>query len=223
MIGILLGSSLHADEFSRLAMRFADQESGASVLQSSQASPASTPLATNAAWVTSSQTRFLPRASEPFGAEDFGAQDNRPLIPEPMVFDLVRPLGAHKGEFEINCLGEFPLQRGGNDEPDDPLGLTPSSVDRNEIEWAPEIEYAPLDGFAVEFELPFEGSSLEAYKFAAQWTIHTAFEDHFIDGAQLIVEPNVEFEAWDITAIYIAGYQFNERWSVLGMAGDRTW
>lgn len=28
----------------------------------------------------------------------------RPRIPEPMVYDLIRPLGAEKGEFEVNSL-----------------------------------------------------------------------------------------------------------------------
>ena len=50
-------------------------------------------------------------AQASFGAEDKGAKDNVPSIPEPMVLDLVRGLGARQGEFEINCLAEFPLDR----------------------------------------------------------------------------------------------------------------
>ncbi|MBT8181470.1 MAG: hypothetical protein KJO53_07770, partial [Eudoraea sp.] len=61
-------------------------------------------------------------------------------IPEPMIFDLVRELGARQGELEINVLAEFPLN---------------NNTSRH-IEWAPEIEYAIWDNFAVEFELPIE-------------------------------------------------------------------
>lgn len=161
-------------------------------------------------------------AREPFGAEDRGAEDNFPSIPEPMVFDLVRPLGADAGELEVNVLAEFPLGSSQSEADDfDPIGLTPSSRDRDGIEWAPEIEYAIRDGFALEFELPFENSTLEAYKFAAQWTFRTALQNRFIDGAQVIVEPDTDFETWDLTFLYLAGMQFNRRWSALGMVGFR--
>ncbi len=160
--------------------------------------------------------------AEPFGAEDYGAQQHRPSIPEPMIFDLVRGLGARRGEVEVNTLGMFPF---GSSEPSsssgDAFGFSPASNDRGGIEWAPEIEIALADGFAVEFELPFEGSQLEAYKFAAQWTFGTGLEDRFIHGSQVIVEPTKDFDAWDLTFLYLAGVQINERWSVLGMAGVR--
>lgn len=163
------------------------------------------------------------RQSEPFGAEDKGAEDNMPSIPEPMVFDLVRGLGAHRGEFEVNVLSEFPLSTGGGDAPPgfDPFGLTPSSEDQDGIEWAPEVEYAVCDGFALEFELPYENSTLEAYKFAAQLTFGTALDNRFIDGMQVIVEPDTNREMWDLTFLYLAGMQFNQTWSVLGMIGAR--
>ena len=162
-------------------------------------------------------------AREPFGAEDKGAEDNVPSIPEPMVFDLVRGLGARQGEFEINCLAEFPLGRSRASAPEgfDPFGLMPGSEDRDGIEWAPEVEYALVDGFAIEFELPFENSHLEAYKFAAQWTFGTALDNRFIDGAQIIIEPDTKFEVWELSFLYLAGIQFNERWSALGMLGVR--
>jgi hypothetical protein len=37
---------------------------------------------------------------EPFGAEDHAAEDDPVHIPEPMIFDLVRGLGAQQGELE---------------------------------------------------------------------------------------------------------------------------
>ncbi len=171
----------------------------------------------------SSSWRRRRARSEPFGAEDHGAEDNTPSIPEPMVFDLVRGLGAHQGELEVNVLGEFPLSTDGGPAPAgfDPFGLAPNSEDQDGIEWAPEIEYAVCDGFAVEFELPYENSTLEAYKFAAQLTFGTALQDRFIDGMQVIVEPDTSREMWELTFLYLAGMQFDETWSVLGMIGAR--
>ncbi len=160
---------------------------------------------------------------EPFGAEDKGAEDNVPLIPEPMVFDLVRGLGAHRGEFEMNVLGEFPLSTSSRNAPQDfdPFGLAPSSEDSDGIEWAPEVEYAVADGVAIEFELPYENSKLEAYKFAGQITFGTALENRFIHGTQFIIEPDIHFEEWDLTFLYLAGMEFDETWSILGMIGAR--
>lgn len=170
-----------------------------------------------------SRRRNTSSSYEPFGAEDKGAEDNIPSIPEPMVFDLVRGLGAHAGELEVNVLGEFPLSSNNDPAPNgfDPFGLTPGSEDRDGIEWAPEIEYAVCDGVAFEFELPYENSTLEAYKFAAQLTFGTALDNRFIDGMQVIIEPDTNFETWDLTYLYLAGMQFNETWSVLGMIGAR--
>ena len=65
-------------------------------------------------------------------------------VPEPLMFDLVRGLGAKKGELEINALADFPLN---------------NTSSRN-VEWAPEVEYAVFDNLAVELELPFENFEL---------------------------------------------------------------
>lgn len=142
---------------------------------------------------------------EPFGAEELFDGDDTPRIPEPMVFDLVRPLGARRGEAEVNVLGVLPLNRN--------LG---------EAEWAPEVEIALADGFAIEFELPFEEWSLKAYKFAGQLTFGTAFNDSFIHGAQGILEYDKDTGNLTPTLLYLAGVQFDEKWSALAMAGLRT-
>ena len=146
--------------------------------------------------------------AEPFGAEDGGAEDLVPIIPEPMVFDLVRPLGAEKGELEGNALVEIPLEK---QDPDDPS-----------VYWAPEVEVAPLDGFALELEFPFEDGTLEAYKFAAQYTFGTAASNRYIHGTQAIAEKFRHSGSWELTLLYLAGYRFNRTWSVLGMIGGRT-
>jgi hypothetical protein len=130
-----------------------------------------------------------------------------PVIPEPMVFDMVRPLGARKGELEVNTLGLVPLRR----ERGSPA-----------IEWAPELEYAIWDGFAVEFEFPFGDGRFEAYKFAAQYTFGSAFDDRFIHGTQGIVLYDRDRRGTVLSLLYIWGLRFDEKTSMLGMVGMRT-
>lgn len=155
--------------------------------------------------------------------ERVSGEEQGPRIPEPMVFDLVRPLGAKRGETEANALGLIPLGRKTrqvNGAPD-PLGLVRRSPDRQGIEWAPEIEYTIRDGLALEFELPMENGHLEAYKMAGQVTFGTAFEHHFIHGAQTIVQYDLDPKLWTATWLYLAGYRFDKTWSLFGMIGPR--
>lgn len=143
-------------------------------------------------------------AQEPFGAEDFGARDDAVHIPEPLVFDLVRGLGAHRGELEVNVLGEFPLHG-------------PEAA-----AWAPELEGAVADGLALEIEFPFEGSMLEAYKFALQWTFGAGFDDRFIHGTQFIAEKHRGTDVLELTGMYVPGLRFNRTFSALLMIGVRA-
>jgi hypothetical protein len=157
-------------------------------------------------------------SAEPWGAEDQSAEDDRPRIPEPMVFDLIRPLGARRGEFEINTLVIAPLRAvpENRDTVPDALGLAGEGV-----EWAPELEYAVHDDIALEFELPFQDGTLGAYKGAAQWTFGTDPDQQFIHGAQLIVQYDRAAVSWLPTLLYLAGRRIDDTWSVLGMFGAR--
>ena len=103
----------------------------------------------------------------------------------------------------------------------DPFGLVPGSPDTDGIEWAPEIEYAVADGVALEFEVPFENSTLEAWKFAGQLIFGTSADKRFIHGSQVIAEPDVQFEEWQLTFLYLAGVKYNRTWSSMTMLGAR--
>jgi hypothetical protein len=149
------------------------------------------------------------------------AHNEIPDIPEPMLFDLIRPLGAKRGEVEFNTLAIFPWRAVNRDLDRDPFGSGQTTRDREGIEWAPEIEFAFADGWAVEFELPFEGQKLEAYKFALQGTFGTAFDNRYIHGFQTIVEPTPEWSRWNSTLLYLGGIKFDEQWSALFMVGGR--
>lgn len=124
-----------------------------------------------------------------------------PRIAEPMVFDLVRPLGARAGEREVNALTFRPFR-----------ATAPTN-------WAPEFEYAYADGESLEIELPFADDRLVAYKFALQGTFGTGAGGRFIHGWQAITLYDREAGRIENSLLYIAGYRFDARWSVLGMVG----
>ena len=124
-------------------------------------------------------------------------------IPEPLMFDLVRGLGARQGELEVNALAEFPMNNG---------------ADRG-VDWAPEIEYALFDGFAVELEFPMNNFELEAFKAAIQWTIGASQNNKFIHGIQVLGEMYVHEDLVELNFLYVPAYRFNEIWSAIGLFG----
>lgn len=135
------------------------------------------------------------------GAIPAGAQD-APTIAEPMVFDLVRPLGAKRGELEVNALAQQNL----------------SGPDRT-TEWAPEIELAVADGFAVELELPLEGRHVTAYKIGLQGTFGLLNQGRGIHGVQYLGVWNRAERRWESSLLYVLGNRFNRRVSTLSMIG----
>ncbi len=144
-----------------------------------------------------------------------------PHVPEPLVFDLVRPMEARKGEIEVNTLAIKPLKkrRSSSTRATDELGLVPLSSDKAELEWAPEIEFALWDGFALEFEFPFEGSHLEELKLGVQAAFGTGLDNRFIHGFQGLVERALESTSTTWTGLYLAALRLSPRWSLLGMWG----
>jgi hypothetical protein len=125
-----------------------------------------------------------------------------PDIAEPMIFDLVRPLGARRGELEVNALAQHSL----------------SGRDRS-VEWAPEIEYAVVDGFAVELELPFENRRVTDYKLGLQGTFGLLNQGRGIHGVQYLGLWNRERRRWDSSLLYVIGNRFDRRTSTLTMIG----
>lgn len=140
-----------------------------------------------------------PCIAQPTAAKTVGGA---PLIPEPMVFDMVRPLAAPRGELEANMLALFPIR-----------------ADGEEVDWAPEIEYAFADGFAIEFELPFQDSVLEGYKFGLQGTFGTFASKRAVHGFQYLGVVDRITGRLDNSLLYIAGVRYSERWSTLTMVG----
>lgn len=143
-------------------------------------------------------------AASPAFTEGDGAQGSigMPRVPEPMVFDLVRPLGARRGELEVNVLAQQPLRSG-------------------RMEWAPEVEYAVADGLAVELELPMEGGRLAEYKAAIQGTLGTSGDGTRVHGWQVIGRHDRHSRRYGADALYLIGAEFRDGWSAFGMAGVR--
>jgi hypothetical protein len=137
------------------------------------------------------------------GPEDDASMEGsmRLGIPEPMIFDLVRPLGAIQGEVEINSLFEVPV------------------AGRGPVRWAPEIEYAFRTGSAIELELPMLGGGIEDFKIALQTTLPMKSTRPVTHGLQGIGEVSAHQRGWEATGMYIFGARWNRRWSTLSMAG----
>ncbi|WP_241557346.1 hypothetical protein [Croceibacterium ferulae] len=127
--------------------------------------------------------------------------NNAPDIPEPMVFDMVRALGAEQGELEINTLAQM------------------SPWDSGRVEWAPEIEYALFDRFAVELELPFENTRLSELKFGLQGTFGTFNNGQAIHGVQYLGIHDRHDGSYTSTLVYILGQRLGARLSSVTMVG----
>lgn len=144
-----------------------------------------------------------------------------PNVPEPMVFDLIRPLGARRGELEVNVLGFVPFRRtvGRTPQFNFITGADQSKQKRPTFEWAPEIEYALIDNFALEFELPMADGRVEAFKGAAQYTLGTAFQEQFIHGFQGILFIDRTNGAVTPTLLYLAALRLDPVYTLQGMVG----
>lgn len=123
-------------------------------------------------------------------------------IPEPLVFDLVRPLGSPKGELEVNTL----ITRSSSADP---------------FAWAPEIEYAFADGYAIELELPFENSLLEEYKLGLQGTFGELLNGRMIHGWQALGRHRRHENVYSADILYLNGFRFSDKWSTMNMLGVR--
>jgi hypothetical protein len=123
-------------------------------------------------------------------------------VPEPMIYDLVRGLDAEAGELEANALIRIaPDRRGAH------------------IAYAPEVEYAFLDGFAAELELPFSDERLEALKGALQATLVRAPDGRWGHGVQLLSEAYLHEPVFLTALTHIGQVRVGERVTIGSIAG----
>lgn len=124
------------------------------------------------------------------------------FVPEPAVFDLVRGLGASAGELEVNSLFVMGLEAG-------------------ELRWAPEVEWAFADGYAVELELPMVDRELDALKLAVQGTLPLDAPG-VRHGWQVFGEVGMRDPDVDAVAVYLLAARWSPEWSALGMVGAKA-
>ncbi len=130
-------------------------------------------------------------------AEVGDIEDTIPHIPEPMVFDLMRPLHARAGEVEVNSIGLLP-----------PGGR---------LHWAPELEATLLDGLAIEVEMPFENLNFESMKLGLQATLGNDASN--VHGLQFLAQKPRSSAGFDLTGLYLWGHRIDDQWSLLSMTG----
>jgi hypothetical protein len=138
-----------------------------------------------------------------FHETDAAHSDRLLKIPEPMVYDLVRPLGVKKGDMEINALVDINQQT-------------------NDASWAPEIEYGLADDLAIELELPFENASHERYKVAIQKTLGIDHYSGTANGWQAFIDLDKHTKTLSGDATYIHAIKWADGWSSLSMLGLRV-
>lgn len=124
------------------------------------------------------------------------------FVPEPAVFDLVRGLGAAAGELEVNSLFIMGLDAG-------------------ELRWAPEVEWAFADGYAVELELPMVEREVDALKLALQGTLPLDAPG-IRHGWQVFGEVGMRDPDVDAVAVYLLAARWSPEWSGLGMLGAKA-
>ncbi len=130
------------------------------------------------------------------------AETTYPDVPEPMVFDMMRPLGAKKGALEANTLATTSL----------------SGPDRT-VQWAPEVEYALTDGFAIEGELPFEDGRLTELKLGLQAAFGTLNGGRSAHGVQYLGIYDRHARHYRSSFAYMFVHRYDDRWSSVSMAG----
>lgn len=156
-----------------------------------------------AAWLLLTAAGVFGQATDP--DPDGGMEGTLRLkIPEPLVFDLVRPLGSTPGEVEINTLAVM-----GRD---------------GRIRWNPEIEAVVFPWLALEFELPVENAALETYKFAAQGKLKRVgtVKSPYTHGWQTIYEKGRLGNPNDFSALYISAVRWSPAISTLSLNGWKT-
>jgi hypothetical protein len=153
-------------------------------------------------WILVLGLRLALAQNQPFDPDEGTLASIKPRIPEPMVFDLIRPLGAQRGEIEVNSLFRF----------------NPGDKPRRLL-WAPEIEYAFLEGYGVEFELPMENGAVDSWKGAIQGTLPDPWKKTFIHGWQVLGEKSREGGPSKIDLMYLAGARWHRNWSAFSMTG----
>jgi len=125
-----------------------------------------------------------------------------PLIPEPLVFDMIRPLASPRGKIEANT-----------------LVLAPLAASEEQVDGAAEVKFSFADGWGAEFDVPFEDERHLGYTVALQGTFGTFANKRAVHGFQAIAIRQNQTGQIDASLLYIVGMRYSRRWSSLSMIG----
>lgn len=139
------------------------------------------------------------RESSPLVADLSPTHTNDVLgVPEPLMTDWVRALGARAGEFEVNAL---------------------ATIDgHGDWELAPELEWVPVNGVGLEGELVVNHVGLAAVKLAAQFTLVADAARGLGHGVQLIGKWTPQTPA-TLVAMHLFQQRLSEQLSLGLMTG----
>lgn len=141
-----------------------------------------------------------PRESSPLVADLHPTHRNDVLgVPEPLLVDWVRALGARAGEFELNALGVL-------------------STDGS-FEVAPEVEWVPLDGLGLELEAVVKQKGFDGLKLAGQVTLLSDARAGLGHGLQVVGRWHRETGVVSVTALHLSQARLGARLSLGTMAG----
>jgi len=132
------------------------------------------------------------------------ATAQNPDVPEPMLFDLVRGLGAKRGELEVNALVRNDFRNA-----------------RDQFYWNPEVEWIWRDGVAFELELAMNRDNVEAVKLMSQVTFGTPVPGRYIHGTQIIAERSGLDDGYDLSLLYVGALRFSPTWSLSVLQGAK--
>ncbi|MDP1921890.1 MAG: hypothetical protein Q8L14_36950 [Myxococcales bacterium] len=139
------------------------------------------------------------RESSPLVADLSPTHTNDVLgVPEPLLTDWVRALGARAGELEVNTLATIDGQ--------------------GDWELAPEIEWVPVNGVGLEGELVVTHAGLAAVKLAAQFTLVADAARGLGHGVQLIGKWTPQTPA-TLVAMHLFQQRLSEQLSLGLMTG----
>jgi hypothetical protein len=141
-----------------------------------------------------------PRESSPLVSDLHPTHRNDVLgVPEPLLVDWVRALGARAGEFELNALGV--LQTDGR------------------FELAPEVEWVPVDGLGLEVEAVVKNQGFDGLKLAGQLTLLSDARAGLGHGLQVVGRWQRGSNVVSLTALHLAQARLGARGSLGVMSG----
>ncbi|MEB3223329.1 MAG: hypothetical protein VKS61_14735 [Candidatus Sericytochromatia bacterium] len=133
-------------------------------------------------------------------AEEAGPPPEYNWVPEPMLFDLIRSLGAKAGEREVG------------------VGLHRRA---DELELGTEVELMVADGHGLELELVNPQGESRGVRGVYQATLGRLLDGRVLHGPHLVGAYAPGLSRTEASAVYVVTARLSPQWTLLAMAGGR--